>query len=186
MYLVVKQIHTAFITLLFLFVTIGMGLAAHPDNGPGCGLGKLAWGDYPNQQDVGPQVLMSTTNVTFGSQSFGVSSGTSGCTNNGAFFQNEKVARFSQFNLDNLAQEMAQGQGEHLTSLATLMGIPAQHHQVFFQLTQQKYSTFLQTGETSPSAVFHAVYKTMNDSELIVHLPASKKVSINSLPPPTP
>jgi len=35
--------------------------AANPDNGPGCGLGKLAWSDYRNQKNIAPQVMMATT-----------------------------------------------------------------------------------------------------------------------------
>ena len=61
----------------------GLAMAANPDTGPGCGLGKLAWADYAHQKNIAPQVLMATTNGTFGSGTFGISSGTSGCTNDG-------------------------------------------------------------------------------------------------------
>ena len=63
---------------------VGIALAAptgNPDTGPGCGLGKLAWQNYPHQKTIGVQVLEATTNGTFGSGTFGISSGTSGCTN---------------------------------------------------------------------------------------------------------
>ena len=43
----------------------GLALAANPDTGPGCGLGKLAWSDYKGQKEIAPQVLMATTNGTF-------------------------------------------------------------------------------------------------------------------------
>jgi len=154
-----KQIPMAITAVFFLFGTIGMAIAAHPDNGPGCGLGKLAWGDYPNQQDVGPQVLMSITNLTFGSQSFGISSGTSGCTNDGVIVQEEKVNVFATANFDNISQEMAQGQGEHLTALATLMDIPIDQHPVLFTKAQEKYARLLQSGETSPNAVVQVFYE---------------------------
>ena len=29
----------------------GLAMAANPDTGPGCGLGKLAWADYKNQKN---------------------------------------------------------------------------------------------------------------------------------------
>jgi hypothetical protein len=45
----------------------GLALAVNPDTGPGCGLGKLAWSDYGHQKNIAPQVLMATTNGTFGS-----------------------------------------------------------------------------------------------------------------------
>ena len=101
-------------------------LAANSDNGPGCGLGKLAWGDYKNQKSIAPQVMMATTNGTFGSQTFGLSSGTSGCTNDGSVMAQHKTTLFAELNFENLSQEMAQGRGEHLASLATLMGVPAE------------------------------------------------------------
>ncbi len=29
----------------------GLAMAANPDTGPGCGLGKLAWADYTHQKE---------------------------------------------------------------------------------------------------------------------------------------
>jgi hypothetical protein len=132
-------------------------MAANPDTGPGCGLGKLAWGDYKNQKNIAPQVLMATTNGTFGSQTFGISSGTSGCTNDGQVMAQYKQTMFAGINFDNLSQEMAQGQGEHLASLATLMGVPAEHQGAFFTMTQDRYASLVQAGEASPVAMIKAI-----------------------------
>src|SRR5919108_1630228 len=92
--------------------------AENPDTGPGCGLGKLVWSDYSKQKSIAPQVMMATTNGIFGSQTFGISSGTSGCTNDGLIMKNKHI-NFTSNAFETLAQEMAQGQGEHLASLAT-------------------------------------------------------------------
>jgi hypothetical protein len=159
MYDIFKQTTSTLTTIVLMFWTIGIALGAHPDNGPGCGLGKLAWSDYPGQQSIWAQVLQSTTNGTFGSQTFGISSGTSGCTNDGTIFASEKVNVFAAVNFDNLAQEMAQGQGEHLTSLATLMGIPAEQHGVFFPMAQKKYTMLIQAGENPAQALIQALYQ---------------------------
>ncbi len=152
----------AFVLTFFLVMGMpGMVLGNPPNNGPGCGLGELAWSDFPNRENIAPQLMMSITNVTFGSQSSGISSGTSGCTNDGKLWASEKVNVFAALNFDNLAQEMAQGQGEHLTSLATLMGIPEENHQAFFAMTQENYITLIQAGETSPKAVVKALHDAM-------------------------
>jgi hypothetical protein len=135
----------------------GLAMAANPDTGPGCGLGKLAWSDYKNQKDIAPQVLMATTNGTFGSQTFGISTGTSGCTNDGKIMGEHKTTMFAQLNFENLSQEMAQGQGEHLASLATLMGVPAEQHAAFFAMTQERYTSLVKTGEASPVAMVKAI-----------------------------
>ena len=98
----------------------GLAMAANPDTGPGCGLGKLAWADYAHQKNIAPQVMMATTNGSFGSGTFGISSGTSGCTNDGKVMAEHKTTVFAQLNFENLSQEMAQGQGEHLASLGAI------------------------------------------------------------------
>ncbi len=135
----------------------GLAMAANPDTGPGCGLGKLAWGDYAHQKNIAPQVMMATTNGTFGSGTFGISSGTSGCTNDGKIMAEQKTTLFAQLNFENLSQEMAQGQGEHLASLATLMGVPAEHQAEFFAMTQERYTSLVKAGEASPVAMVKAI-----------------------------
>jgi len=111
----------------------------NPDTGPGCGLGKLAWSDLKRQKDIAPQVLMATTNGTFGSQTFGISFGTSGCTNDGEVWAEHRTEFFVAATFGNLAGDMAHGQGEHLTALATLPGMPTEHQEIFFTLAQEHY-----------------------------------------------
>jgi hypothetical protein len=155
----VKKVLLFSVAVLF-GLQAGLAMAAHPDTGPGCGLGKLAWSDYKGQKEIAPQVLMATTNGTFGSQTFGISTGTSGCTNDGKIMGEHKTTMFAELNFDALAAEMAQGQGEHLASLASLMGVPAEHHAAFFSLTQERYTSLIRAGETSPVALV----KALNDA----------------------
>lgn len=155
-----KQTIVVLMVVTLLMTGIGLSLAAHPDTGPGCGLGNLAWGNYPNPQHIGPQVLMVTTNGT-GFNTFAISSGTSGCTNDGVVVENEKINVFAALNFDNIAQDMAQGNGEYLTSLASLMGVPTNQHQDFCKLAQEKYTTLVRSGESSPKAVIAAIHDAM-------------------------
>jgi hypothetical protein len=147
---------------LAIFLTSPAFSGTTSDKGPGCGLGKVAWeGSSLDSQAIGPQLLMSTTNNTILPwQAFGITSGNFGCTNNGKLWAERKTSMFAHINFDNLSQEMAQGHGEHLTSLAILMSIPAEKHKEFFSLTQQKYATLVQNGEASPVAII----KALNDS----------------------
>ena len=41
------------LALLLVAIPVGSVLAANPDNGPGCGLGKLAWSDYKHPKKIG-------------------------------------------------------------------------------------------------------------------------------------
>ncbi len=149
----------------------GLSMAANPDTGPGCGLGKLAWGDYKGQKEIAPQVMMATTNGTFGSQTFGISSGTSGCTNDGKIMGEHKTTMFASLNFEAISAEMAQGQGEHLASLATLLGVPAEHQAEFFAMAQERYTSLVKAGEASPVALV----KALNDA--VATHPVLAKVS---------
>ena len=159
-------------TLVFVCAQAAGVLAVmNPDTGPGCGLGKLAWGDFKHQKNIAPQVLMATTNGTFGSTTFGISSGTSGCTNDGAVWAEHKVTMFAEINFEDLSQEMAQGQGEHLPSLATLMGVPAEQQPEFLAMAQERYLMLIQAGDGSPVAVVKAL------NEAITHHPVHVRVA---------
>jgi hypothetical protein len=151
-------------------VALGAGT---PDTGPGCGLGKEMWKNYPHSKTKGSQIMIATTNSSFGTQTFGITTGTSGCTDDGKWWAEQKAVMFAELNSDALAQEMAQGGGEHLASLATLLGVPDQQHAAFFSMTQERYTTL--TGASDRSAA--AMVKAMNDA--ISADPSLAKIALN-------
>ena len=168
-----KRVLMASLAVALMGMQAGLALAAGtPDTGPGCGLGKLAFQNYPNAKTKGAQVLMATLNGT-GANTFAISSGTSGCTDDGRWWAENKTTMFAELNSDALAQEMAQGSGEHLASLATLLGVPQDQHRAFFAMTQERYTALTQAGEVSAVAMI----KAMNDA--ISANPVLVKVSLN-------
>ncbi|MBH0197117.1 MAG: DUF3015 family protein, partial [Nitrospira sp.] len=58
-----KKLILASLAVTFVGMQAGLAMAANPDTGPGCGLGKLAWQNYPSQKTKGAQVMMATTNA---------------------------------------------------------------------------------------------------------------------------
>ncbi len=130
------------------------------DTGPGCGVGKMVWSEYKQQKQIEAQVMMSTTNQ-IGSQPLALSFGTWGCTSRGRMTAELKIRAFAALNFENLSQDMARGQGEHLTSLAALMGIPAEDQAEFFALAQENYASLIDQGERSPVAVVRALNDAM-------------------------
>lgn len=163
-----KLLLAVVVSTVLICVPAAVTLAANPDTGPGCGLGKMLWSDYENQKAKGSQVMMATTNATFGSQTFGISTGTLGCTSDDTIAALERVNMFAAINFDNLSQEMAQGQGEHLASLATLLGIPQEDHPKFFALTQARYGTLIRSGETTPAAMLESLHLAMEQHPTLV------------------
>ena len=70
------------------------------------------------------QAFQATTNGTSGNQTFGVTTGTSKCEQPSKFAQNDQVNEFVLANMDNLAKDIAMGQGETLETLAELLQVP--------------------------------------------------------------
>ncbi|UVT20077.1 MAG: DUF3015 family protein [Nitrospira sp.] len=130
----------------------GTGLAAWGD-GPGCGFGKMVFTTEP--KSILLQHFGSTLNVP--TQPFAITSGTSGCTNNGMIVKEDRATVFASVNYDNLSQEMAQGSGEHLASLATLLGVPPDRQLGFFSLVQAHYRSLVQAGDNSPQTMLIAL-----------------------------
>jgi hypothetical protein len=157
--------------MAFVCIHTAVGLAAkNPDTGPGCGLGTLAWADYKHPKNIAPQVMMATTNGTL-FNTVGISFGLSGCTNDGTVMAERKAEIFAAVTFEDLAQDMAQGKGEHLASLATLMRVPADHHAEFFAMAQEKYTTLLAEGDASPVAVVKALHQAMDEHPVLVQVP---------------
>ncbi len=155
-----KPISILFVLSLLCSPT-GLALATpNPDTGPGCGLGKKLWEDWKGQKQIAPQMFMSSTNVT-GSYSFAITSGTSGCSNDGRIWDSERANLFIGVNYASLSEDMARGGGEHLTSLAALMYVPQEYQPVFFAMAQEHYVSLVDAGEDAPAAIQEAVYETM-------------------------
>lgn len=118
-------------------------------------IGSCGWGSklFDGQSGMGPQVLAATTNGTSGNQTFGISSGTSGCTQDGTVNSNWKTAMFIDGNKDKLARDMARGQGETLDSLAALLGIPSEQKSDFYQLTKENYGRIFPNSDVTADQV---------------------------------
>ena len=85
----------------------------------GCGLGSQIIKDDSSAVML---ALQATTNGTSGNQTFGITSGTSGC-HKAKFVMNERAAEFVASNMDQLSREIAIGQGESVSTLAELLNV---------------------------------------------------------------
>ena len=117
---------------------------------------------------------MATTNGTFGSQTFGSSPGTSGCTNDGKVWAEERANVFVAEPFDCLTAEIAKREGKHLASLATMMGVPVKQHSEFFALAQERYEELARAGDTSPAAIIKALSDAMVGHRVLAQVVLTK------------
>lgn len=112
----------------------------------GCGLGTML---FKGKSGIFPQILAVTTNGTLGNQTFGITSGTSGCDPDGTIVYNAAVQRFMGTQVDRVAADMSQGGGENLNALADLIGVTEEDKAAFFALTKTNFSRIFPTAETT-------------------------------------
>src|SRR3954471_12393936 len=82
----------------------------------GCGLGSMIFGD----QKGAIQILAATTNTTFGTQTFGITTGTSNCGE--AAVGTAATKSFIEGNREVLAKDAARGSGETIIALSAMAG----------------------------------------------------------------
>ena len=114
----------------------------------------------------GGQISASTTNGTSGTQTFGITSGTSNCTDD----ENNEVAnRMDLFVVGNkvaLADDIARGQGETLNGLSQLMG--CQDQSKLNAALQSEFATIFPNAEVVANEVTDSIVTVvMNDSALL-------------------
>lgn len=86
----------------------------------GCGLGSYI---FKGKQGALYEILAVTTNGSFGNQTFGITTGTSGCDPNGRISGGTGVMfAFLENNLEQFAVDAARGHGETIDTVASLMG----------------------------------------------------------------
>ena len=103
---------------IILVVLCLLPLISFAGDSTGCGLGTTLW---KGQQGIVPQTLAITTNGTSGSQTFGITSGTSHCDSNGKITgAKAQFAAFLENNVDTFVLDVAKGEGETINAVANI------------------------------------------------------------------
>jgi len=91
-------------------------------------------------------------------------SGRSWFTIDGIVKDDYKVIAFTTVNCTILKQEMARGEGEYLTSLAALMGVPAARQAEFTTRVQDHYTRLIPTAQTTPADMLASLARVLDAS----------------------
>ena len=139
-----------------LFAAAGTGFAAGYGTA-GCGLGSMLLGSDPGFS----QVFAATTNGTSGSQTFGISSGTSNCGKS-AFSSNERLNEFVKANLDNLAKDVAMGHGESLETITELLEVSPDQRQAVHARLKANFTQIFPSDTVQAADVIDNIISVIN------------------------
>jgi hypothetical protein len=109
---------------------------AEAPGGPNCGWGNML---FDGKSGMGAHFLASTTNGTSGNATFGMTTGTNGCSTNGKITYGGKA--MVNLMLDELSADVAVGKGDALTAVAVAYGVAPEDRAAFASLAHQNFAT---------------------------------------------
>lgn len=133
-----------------LVCAAGLHAADDLQQNVGIGVGTMI---FQGQQGLLSQVCAATTNGCFGNQTFAITTGTLGARPWTGIVSNGEVQTFVRENMDQLAREMAAGQGESLDTLAELIAVPQSERAQFAKTLQAQFDVIYSSPTVTSSEV---------------------------------
>jgi hypothetical protein len=127
---------------------------AHADNDVGCGIGTKF---MEGKSGLISHVLASCTNA-YTLQSVSLTFNLFGCDGSGKVTADAQLRKFAAANIDQLARDVARGEGETLAALAHLLGVPAEQQATFAGFTQAHFVDLFPTENVDSNQMVDAFY----------------------------
>jgi len=118
-----------------LLISSSAVLAVAP-GGPDCGWGNLL---FDGQSGIGPHFAASTTNGTSGNNTFGMTSGTNGCSTGGTLTYGGSSMVSNM--MDEFSEDVARGHGDALNAVATSMGVEKADRELFAKVAHDNFNS---------------------------------------------
>lgn len=129
---------------------------AEAPGGPDCGWGNLL---FDGQSGIAPHFLASTTNGTSGNATFGMTTGTNGCsvdgkiTYGGASLLGSIMGEFSE--------DVARGEGEALNAVAVMYGVEQQDRASFAAAMHNNFQALFPSEDVTADEVMASMNEIM-------------------------
>lgn len=90
-----------------------------------------------------------------------------GGASGGAVVQEERIRIFVATNFDRLKEDIAKGHGEHLGSLATLLGVPSDQRIEFYTFTQEKFPVLFPSPQVTAEEMVATLTRELSSQQQI-------------------
>lgn len=126
--------------------------------GPNCGWGNML---LEGQSGLPMHFLASTTNGTSGNKTFGMTTGTNGCSTNGKLtYGGEKMVDVSAI-MDEFSNDVARGHGDALTTVAVSFKISTDDREHFASVMHENFNTIFSSSSITAEDVMASVIDVM-------------------------
>ncbi|MDF1817228.1 MAG: DUF3015 domain-containing protein [Immundisolibacteraceae bacterium] len=135
---------------------------AEAAGGPDCGWGNML---FKGSSGLGPHLGATLTNGTTGNATFGMTSGTNGCSVDGTLTYGG-TSLLAQV-MDEFAEDVAMGNGDALDAVALTLGIEAEDRPTFARVAHENFNVLFPDENVTAEALMASINKMMQQhSEL--------------------
>ncbi len=139
-------------------VAASFSASAVVPGGDSCGWGNML---FEGQSGLPMHVVASTTNGTSGNASFGMTSGTNGCSANGTLtYGGNPMIDLSSI-MGEFSEDVARGHGDAMTTVAVALKIEAQDRQTFESVMHENFAVIFPTENVTSEEAMAAVLEVM-------------------------
>ncbi|MFN3712410.1 MAG: DUF3015 domain-containing protein [Alcanivoracaceae bacterium] len=140
------------------------GANATAAGGPGCGWGNML---FEGQSGLPMHLLATLVNGTSGNATFGMTTGTNGCDTSGSLSYSGKSLLSMTGVLEEVAMDMATGQGEALTALSVSLGVDSSDRAHFNKVMHENFSVIFSRDDVTAGEVADQISAVMKSDQIL-------------------
>jgi hypothetical protein len=137
---------------------------AQASGGNGCGWGQLL---FDGQSGAASHILGMTTNGSSGNNTFGVTTGTNGCSASGTIKYGGKSMVAVGNHMDEFSEDVARGDGEVLTAVAVTLGVAPEDRAHFKETMRVNFTTIFPTKDVTQEDVLANMWQVLGSDEVL-------------------
>ncbi len=145
-----------------LFSASSVVMAGAAGGDAGCGWGNAL---FEGQSGTPNHVLAGTTNATTGNNTFGMTSGTNGCTTTGKLSYGGKSVVSAIMN--EFSEDVARGEGDALSTVAVLYGVEPADRQTFAKVMHENFAVIFPSEDVTADEMIASVEEVMKADPIL-------------------
>lgn len=146
-----------------------MSASAAAPGGSDCGWGNML---FAGNSGLPAHTLASIVNATSGNATFGMTSGTNGCDTSGTLTYGGKSLLSMNGVLEEVAHDVAMGEGEALTALSIAMGVPTEDRARFNAVLHENFASIFPTEDATAEEVHNNIVAVLQKDDKLAQYSA--------------
>lgn len=147
---------------LVLLTASQVAMAGAAGGDAGCGWGNAL---FNGQSGTANHVLAGTTNSLFGNNTFGMTTGTNGCTTSSTLGYGGASAVSAI--MDEFSEDVARGDGDALKTVAVLYGVEPSDRDTFARVMHENFAVIFPNEEVTAEEMIASIEKVMQEDPVL-------------------